>query len=231
MTTRASPTCSCCPAPRISCPCWRRTPAAAGRDSRQTRDGYVVWPYRPRIEGLFSRIERWTRISDGDTYWRSISATMSRPSTARRPESRIADPAATRKRLHLAHQREPRRQRQCDLLRICRGRLRQHRSAAGPRAQSHGSRPRRQPLSQARQIRQLCCRRRRSPTSRNNRGCSRPCSTTARPRDAASRRCRRAAIRNSFPRRPRSPGRHGRIRSRAIAPASRSAPIGCAAGC
>jgi hypothetical protein len=25
------------------------------------------------IEGLFARIERWTRMSDGDTYWRSIS--------------------------------------------------------------------------------------------------------------------------------------------------------------
>lgn len=37
------------------------------------QDGYLVTSYRPRIEGLFSRIERWTRESDGDTYWRSIS--------------------------------------------------------------------------------------------------------------------------------------------------------------
>ena len=29
--------------------------------------------YRPRIEGLFARIERWTRRSDGDVHWRSIS--------------------------------------------------------------------------------------------------------------------------------------------------------------
>ncbi len=36
------------------------------------RDGYTVRPYRPRIEGLFARIERWTR-ADGDQHWRSIS--------------------------------------------------------------------------------------------------------------------------------------------------------------
>src|SRR4030095_12462341 len=37
------------------------------------RDGYRVRRYRPRIEGLFARIERWTRQSDGDVCWRSIS--------------------------------------------------------------------------------------------------------------------------------------------------------------
>jgi hypothetical protein len=37
------------------------------------RDGYLVRRYRPRIEGLFSRIERWAHTSGGDTYWRSIS--------------------------------------------------------------------------------------------------------------------------------------------------------------
>ena len=37
------------------------------------RDGYLVRRYRPRIEGLFARIERWTSQSDGDVHWRSIS--------------------------------------------------------------------------------------------------------------------------------------------------------------
>ena len=37
------------------------------------RDGYRVRRYRPRVEGLFARIERWTRVSDSDTHWRSIS--------------------------------------------------------------------------------------------------------------------------------------------------------------
>jgi RHS repeat-associated protein len=35
--------------------------------------GYRVDRYRPRVEGLFARIERWTRKVDGDTYWRSIT--------------------------------------------------------------------------------------------------------------------------------------------------------------
>ena len=35
------------------------------------RDGYMVRGSRPRIEGLFARIERWTR-ADGDVHWESI---------------------------------------------------------------------------------------------------------------------------------------------------------------
>ncbi len=34
---------------------------------------YTIDFYRPRIEGLFARIERWTRVIDGDVHWRSIS--------------------------------------------------------------------------------------------------------------------------------------------------------------
>jgi virulence plasmid B protein len=34
---------------------------------------YRIHRYRPCIEGLFARIECWTRTSDGDTHWRSIS--------------------------------------------------------------------------------------------------------------------------------------------------------------
>ena len=37
------------------------------------RDGYAIRRYRPRIEGLFARVERWTRLADGDQHWRSIS--------------------------------------------------------------------------------------------------------------------------------------------------------------
>jgi hypothetical protein len=72
---------------------------AAGRWNRNPseRDGYVVWRYRPRIEGLFSRIERWTRMSDGDTYWRSISRDNVTTFYGRTVESRIADPADPRK--------------------------------------------------------------------------------------------------------------------------------------
>jgi RHS repeat-associated protein len=36
-------------------------------------DRYLVYRYRPRIEGLFARIERWVRRSDGDAHWRAIT--------------------------------------------------------------------------------------------------------------------------------------------------------------
>ncbi len=57
------------------------------------RDGFTVHRYRPRIEGLFARIERWVRQSDGDTHWRSITRDNITVFYGRTPESRIADPA------------------------------------------------------------------------------------------------------------------------------------------
>ena len=56
------------------------------------RDGYIVRRYRPRIEGLFARIERWTRLSDGDTHWRSVSRDNVTTLYGKTAESRIADP-------------------------------------------------------------------------------------------------------------------------------------------
>jgi hypothetical protein len=38
-----------------------------------TPGGYHIQSYRPRIEGPFARIERWTHQSDGDIHWRSIT--------------------------------------------------------------------------------------------------------------------------------------------------------------
>jgi RHS repeat-associated protein len=34
---------------------------------------YEVQRYRPRVEGLFARIERWTSLQTGESHWRSIS--------------------------------------------------------------------------------------------------------------------------------------------------------------
>ena len=56
------------------------------------RDGYLVRRYRPRIEGLFARIERWTRQSDGDVYWRSISKDNITTFYGKTEESRIVNP-------------------------------------------------------------------------------------------------------------------------------------------
>ncbi|WP_211441355.1 SpvB/TcaC N-terminal domain-containing protein [Collimonas humicola] len=57
------------------------------------RDGYRIRRYRPRIEGLFARIECWTRLSDGDSHWRSISKDNVLTLYGIDSASRIADPA------------------------------------------------------------------------------------------------------------------------------------------
>jgi RHS repeat-associated protein len=55
-------------------------------------DGYRVRRYRPRIEGLFARIERWTKIgSPSDVHWRSISKDNILTIYGLDTESRIAD--------------------------------------------------------------------------------------------------------------------------------------------
>jgi RHS repeat-associated protein len=54
---------------------------------------YRVDRYRPRIEGLFARIERWTNSADAsDVFWRSISKDNLTSWYGKTPESRIADP-------------------------------------------------------------------------------------------------------------------------------------------
>jgi len=59
---------------------------------------YHIQGYRPRIEGLFARIERWTNETDPkDSFWRSITKDNIATWYGKTAESRIADPAdATR---------------------------------------------------------------------------------------------------------------------------------------
>ena len=54
----------------------------------------AIWSVgsRPRIEGLFARIERWTR-ADGDVHWRSISKDNILTVYGRDKNSRICDPS------------------------------------------------------------------------------------------------------------------------------------------
>ena len=55
---------------------------------------YAIHRYRPRVEGLFARIERWINLSDTtDTFWRSISKDNVTTWYGKTAESRIADPA------------------------------------------------------------------------------------------------------------------------------------------
>ncbi len=63
-------------------------------DKPRTVDGvaYRVRRYRPRIEGLFARIERWTHIETGDVHWRSLSTDNLLTIYGQDENSRIADP-------------------------------------------------------------------------------------------------------------------------------------------
>jgi len=55
---------------------------------------YSIHRYRPRIEGLFARIERWTNLADPqDSFWRSITKDNITTWYGKTSESRIADPA------------------------------------------------------------------------------------------------------------------------------------------
>lgn len=62
----------------------------------RTVDGaiYRIKGYRPRIEGLFARIERWTNDANpAEVFWRSISKDNVTTWYGKTAESRIADPA------------------------------------------------------------------------------------------------------------------------------------------
>src|SRR5690606_27315851 len=53
---------------------------------------YTISRYRPRLEGLFARIERWTNRDTGETHWRSISRDNVRTVYGRTSENRNGDP-------------------------------------------------------------------------------------------------------------------------------------------
>lgn len=53
---------------------------------------YRIQHYRPRIEGLFARIERWTNTATDETHWRSISKENITTLYGRDNNSRIFDP-------------------------------------------------------------------------------------------------------------------------------------------
>jgi RHS repeat-associated protein len=56
--------------------------------------GFMVRKYRPRIEGLFARIERWASQTDPtDVFWRSISKDNITTFYGKSAESRIVDPS------------------------------------------------------------------------------------------------------------------------------------------
>lgn len=63
-----------------------------GPDDLSTAPGFSIRRYRPRIDGVHARIERWTRSTDGDVHWRSISADNMLSIYGLDRESRIVEP-------------------------------------------------------------------------------------------------------------------------------------------
>ncbi|HET7502645.1 MAG TPA: SpvB/TcaC N-terminal domain-containing protein, partial [Kofleriaceae bacterium] len=57
------------------------------------RDGYQIRRYRPRVEGLFARIERWTAETTGDSHFRITTRDNMTSIYGRSAGARIADPA------------------------------------------------------------------------------------------------------------------------------------------
>ncbi len=53
---------------------------------------YTIKRYRPRIEGLFARIERWTNQDTGESHWRSITNDNITTLYGKTTESRIVNP-------------------------------------------------------------------------------------------------------------------------------------------
>ena len=79
-------------------------PALVYADGQWTRDvtwarsvygnQYAIHRYRPRVDSLFARIERWVNTADPqDTFWRSITKDNITTWYGKTVESRIADPA------------------------------------------------------------------------------------------------------------------------------------------
>lgn len=58
-----------------------------------TFPGFVIHRYRPRIEGLFARIERWTDSVTGEVHWRSITKDNITTLYGKENDARIFDPA------------------------------------------------------------------------------------------------------------------------------------------
>jgi len=63
-----------------------------GSATNDLSNTYSVQRYRPRIEGLFARIERWTERASRKMHWRSISKDNITTLYGRTADSQIVDP-------------------------------------------------------------------------------------------------------------------------------------------
>ena len=73
---------------------WGRDAGGAFLIEETVREGFRVRRYRPRIEGLFARVERWSSLADpNEVFWHSISRDNVTTFYGKTAESRIADPS------------------------------------------------------------------------------------------------------------------------------------------
>lgn len=67
-------------------------PVDGGVPRTEGADDYTVRRYRPRVENLHARIERWTRHRDGDVHWRVTSKDDVLNVYGRSEKTRLTDP-------------------------------------------------------------------------------------------------------------------------------------------
>jgi RHS repeat-associated protein len=67
---------------------WGQAPIRRAEDGRD----YLIQGYRPRVEGLFARIERWRDLANDETHWRQITSANVTTIYGATAASRIADP-------------------------------------------------------------------------------------------------------------------------------------------
>ena len=120
----------------------------------EERDGHRIYRYRPRIEGMFARIERWTDMVSGETHWRTISPDNVTTLYGRTSESRIADPADPARVFQWLACESYDDRGNAIVWDYVRERLRRGRPRAGERAQSQRHQSWREPLPEAHPLRQ-----------------------------------------------------------------------------
>ena len=67
---------------------WEQAPARRAEGDRD----YLVQGYRPRVEGMFARIERWRDVDTGETHWRTITGANITTIYGATAASRVAHP-------------------------------------------------------------------------------------------------------------------------------------------
>lgn len=69
-------------------------------ENNASTTAYRIDRYRPRTEGAFARIERWTHQATGTIHWRSISRDNVTSFYGKTEQSRIADPRDPARRVY-----------------------------------------------------------------------------------------------------------------------------------